>query len=110
MEYRVRLSPEADDEIEEALRWIFERSARGAVRWYNGLMEALQSLSHWPNRCPLAPENETFDEEIRQLLYGRRMNRYRILFTVEGREVRILHVRHGARRYLRPNSGGGDDN
>jgi len=53
-----------------------------------------------PKRCPLAPENEYYPEEIRQLLYGRRQGRYRILFTIEQRTVTILHVRHGAQRYI----------
>jgi hypothetical protein len=57
-----------------------------------------------PKRCPLARENEYFSREIRQLLYGRGRNSYRILFTiVEGEDVstvRILHIRHTAQQTL----------
>lgn len=100
MAFRVELSPQANREAEEAYRWIAEASPRGAHRWYNGLMDALRSLSHHPERCPLAPENDVFDEDIRQLLYGRRQHRYRVLFTIHGKTVQVLHIRHGARRYL----------
>jgi len=100
MAYRVELSPEADAEIEAAYRWVFDRSSRGANRWYNGLMVALGSLDRRPRRCPLAPETQAFDEEIRQLLYGRRQHRCRILFTICKQTVRVLHVRHDARRHL----------
>jgi hypothetical protein len=48
----------------------------------------------------LASENGHFAEEIRQLLYGRGRNRYRILFTIGEEAVHVLHIRHGARRYL----------
>jgi hypothetical protein len=51
-----------------------------------------------PRRCPIAPENDDFDVEVRQLLYGE----FRVLFTVEDDVVRVLHVRHGARRFLTP--------
>jgi negative regulator of sigma E activity len=51
-----------------------------------------------PKRCPLARENEHFSQELRQLLYGRGRNSYRIVFTVLEEQdistVRILHIRH----------------
>jgi len=57
-----------------------------------------------PKRCPIARENEYFTNEIRQLLYGKGRNLYRILFTiVEGENistVRILHIRHAAQQTL----------
>lgn len=65
---------------------------------------AFLSLSQMPKRCPLARENEYFSQEIRQLLYGRGRNSYRVLFTIlEGQEVstvRILHIRHAAQQTL----------
>ncbi len=54
-----------------------------------------------PERCAHAPENRWFKREIRQLLY----DQYRILFTIRGRTVRVLHVRHGARLELGKRTG-----
>ncbi|WP_113961620.1 hypothetical protein [Roseimicrobium gellanilyticum] len=50
----------------------------------------------------MAPENRfgIFDREVRQMLYGKGYWKYRILFFVEGDIVQIVHVRHGARRWL----------
>jgi len=62
--------------------------------------EAIASLSSLPERCPLAPENARFPFEVRQLLYGRKPHVYRILFTIEGDAVKILHIRHARRRPL----------
>ncbi len=42
-------------------------------------------------------ESVFFDEEIRHLDYGK----YRILFTVKGKTVIVLRIRHGSRDYLR---------
>jgi plasmid stabilization system protein ParE len=72
-----------------------------AERWLDGIEDAILSLREFPNRCPLARESREFPEEIRQFLYGRRAGKYRILFVIRNDEVRILHVRHGARRWMR---------
>lgn len=57
-----------------------------------------------PKRCSLARENKYFSQEIRQLIYGRGRNSYRILFTIlEEQEiptVRILYIRHGSQQTI----------
>lgn len=57
-----------------------------------------------PKRCPLARENEYFSQEIRQLLYGRGRNSYRVLFTVLEEQnistVRVLHIRHASQQII----------
>lgn len=96
--YRVEPTDKALVDAGEAYFWISEQSEKAALRWYEGLMRAFRSLEKNPFRCPVAPESAFFEEEIRQLIYGR----YRILFTVEKETVFVLRVRHGARRYLKP--------
>jgi len=102
MTFRVIIQPPAQADIEETYRWIAKSSPQSAATWYNGLIDAIETLTTLPHRCPLAPENDAFEEEIRQLLYGKRGGVYRILFTLVGETVRVLHVRYGARRYLTP--------
>ncbi|MCF2149353.1 hypothetical protein IQ276_023565 [Desmonostoc muscorum LEGE 12446] len=51
-----------------------------------------------PSRCSLAFENYFFEQEIRQLLYGKGRNAYRILFTIVNDSVEILFVRHAAQK------------
>ena len=98
MTYRVHIQPSAEADLEDAYRWIAEDAPLAAARWYKGLVEAMQTLRSFPERCPVAPEDRAFPETIRQLLYGRRQQRYRILFTVQDDRVEILHIRHGARK------------
>lgn len=38
--------------------------------------------------------------DVRQLLYGRKPHVHRILFTIDGEMVNILHIRHGRRKSL----------
>jgi len=105
MSYRIEISSVAELEADNALlRTSQFTSPERARQWYEGLIRAIESLSEMPKRCTLARENEYFSKEIRQLLYGRGRNSYRILFTlVEGNEeptVRILHIRHSSQQNL----------
>lgn len=104
MSYRVVVEPRAANDIEAAYHWIAFQAPENAVKWFNGLNDALATLEHFPERCPHAPEDDFYEIEIRQLFYGKRIGRYRILFTIVADIVHILHVRHGARRQLHEQS------
>ncbi len=103
MKYLIDISSVAEAEIDTILLGLSQlASPAQASQWYLGLLEAIESLSQMPNRCALARENKNFSLEIRQLIYGRGRNLYRVLFTVLDGEnastVRILHIRHGLQR------------
>lgn len=77
MKYRIEISSVTEAEADSAfLRLSQVVSPAKASQWYSGLLQAIESLSQMPKRCPLARENEYFSEEIRQLLYGRGRNSY----------------------------------
>jgi hypothetical protein len=59
--------------------------------------EAIASLANSPERRAFAPETDRSPFEVRQLLDGRRPHAYRILFTIRGDVVHVLHIRHGRR-------------
>ncbi len=81
--------------------WIFERSPQGAEAWAQAYIEALESLTTHPLRCGLAPENEDHEVEIRQRIFRTRYgNPYRLLFTIAGKEVQVLHVRGQGQRFV----------
>ena len=95
--YRVVVEPEALEDIADAYQWIANHSPAAAVRWFNGLTGARDSLQRYPSRCAVVSVMSEADSKVRQLLYGRRRNRYRLLFTIRGDSVHILRVIHGAR-------------
>lgn len=80
MRYTVIFAPAAEADLEDAFRWIARDSLGNAVKWYNCCINAIKSLRDFPGRCALAPENDVFKEDIRQLIYGN----YRILYTIRG--------------------------
>jgi plasmid stabilization system protein ParE len=102
MTHQVVFQPSAQAEMEAAYDWTAERAPMTAAQWYNRFVDAIRSLADNPERCPLAPENEYFSEEIRNLFYGKRRNAYRIIFTIRGDTVHVLHIRRGSRQVLKP--------
>jgi plasmid stabilization system protein ParE len=102
MKFSVIILPGAESDIASAAGWIAEHSPVAAARWLEGIRRAISTLSEMPSRCPIALDRLGGGVAVRQLLYGLRHNRYRILFTVRGDTVHVLHVRHGARARIRP--------
>ncbi len=74
-----------------------EHAPETAARWLrlSRFEESLQTPLDNPTRCSLAPENDLLDQPIYQLFYGKRSSRYRVLFTIEGENLLVLHIRRG---------------
>ena len=70
MTYEVHIEPRAHSDVDEEYRWIARSSTERAETWAHGAFAAIFTLEEFPRRCPLAPENDDFDVEIRHLLYG----------------------------------------
>jgi plasmid stabilization system protein ParE len=101
MAFRVESTFGAKDDLDDILAWLQANEAgETGLRWFRKMEEAIASLSELPQRCPIAPENADFPFEVRQLLYGRKPHEYRVLFTIDGDMVVVLHVRHGRRKRL----------
>ncbi|MBR8829323.1 MAG: type II toxin-antitoxin system RelE/ParE family toxin [Gomphosphaeria aponina SAG 52.96 = DSM 107014] len=104
MKYQIEISSIAESEADRAfLRLSQLISPTKASQWYSGLLKAIESLSQMPKRCPLARENHYFSQEIRQLLYGKGHNSYRIIFAIVEEKiptVRILHIRHTSQQRI----------
>lgn len=61
-----------------------------AQRWVRQIRTAVsKQLSLMPKGFPIAPENDEFAEEIRQMIVGR----YRVLYTIRKRTIHVLHIR-----------------
>ncbi|KAI9131291.1 type II toxin-antitoxin system RelE/ParE family toxin [Acaryochloris sp. CCMEE 5410] len=100
MAFQVEITPIAEAQIEQAYRWYRERNPEFADRWFRGLMNTIATLQEKPQRCALAIEHEIFPEEVRQLLYGKNKNVYRVLFTIQEGTVYTLYIRHSAQAPL----------
>jgi plasmid stabilization system protein ParE len=104
MRYPVDLAANAAAELEQLYLWVVAQAPHRGPAWFNGLEKAILSLDRHPDRCPIAPEGLDSAHPIRVLHYGRRPHIYSVFFTVDHADeaVRIVHVRHGARKPATP--------
>jgi len=88
--YRVEFTNEAKRDINESYEWgRREWGDAKALEWYRSLRaKTREILTHFPLSQPVAPESPEAGTELRQVIFGR----YRILFEIEKRTVRVLHV------------------
>ncbi|MBS1823028.1 MAG: type II toxin-antitoxin system RelE/ParE family toxin [Acidobacteria bacterium] len=87
--------PRAERDLEIIFQFVQADTSTTANKWFNGLIDAIESLSVLPQRNP----GTTEDPALRQLLYGNKPHIYRIIYSIDlsRKIVDILHVRHGAR-------------
>jgi plasmid stabilization system protein ParE len=91
------VTPEAKADLRDIYRYLRDRAPRAATQWSIRARAGIKTLSHSPERCPLAPESVHFNEPIRQMLLGTgNRGTYRVLFVIVDKSVRVIHVRHAS--------------
>ena len=96
--YRVVFDPGAQEEALEAAEHIAKFAPTSAAKWFAGLEKLIESLHTMPGRCGKARESETLGTDLRQYIH----HSHRVIFLIEEEAgiVRILHIRHSARRAI----------
>ncbi len=91
VQYKVTFLSGAYDDILEAYDWgVLNWGDELAQAWLEDLYEtAYGVLKISPLGCPIAPDNDAWDFEVRMLVF----RRYRILFTVLTDEKDVVVVR-----------------
>ncbi len=100
MQYRVVLQRLANQDLEDAYARAAENAPETAARWLDRFHQALSTLGNHPERCPFARENSKVDVELREFLFGKKPYVFRVVFTIDGQNVRILRIRRAQRRFL----------
>ena len=98
MVYRVRLTPRAVEDIGRIYRRVVQEAQTPDQQWYNQLIDKLYSLVTYPERCKVMEGFSKPGRVVRKLLYGRKPHIYLIYFDIIEDVVRIIHIRHAARR------------
>ena len=92
MKFEVILQQTAREEAKYIARYLMlNAGAKITKKWEFQLSAAIDSLASMPRRCPFAREAQIIaDIELRQMIVGS----YRMIFTIEHKNVHILHIRH----------------
>ena len=83
-------TPTARDCLDEILSFIAAKSPAGASRVLEAVLASAESLADLSERGRVVPETD--DESIREIF----VFRYRLIYQVSSREVRVLAILHGA--------------
>jgi plasmid stabilization system protein ParE len=103
--YQIRLRRKAHADIDEHFGFIGNRMGLAvAARWRDRLIARVDTLSNQPEGYSLAEEAPDLGIELREMLFGRRRQVYRILFTIDGQTANIHRVRHAAQDRLSPDN------
>ena len=98
MAYRVEFTPKVEGDLDELYSWVAQNAPYRGPLWFDRFEATILSLRNFPERCPVVEGLSTPKDIIRQLVFGRKRNRYVVYYAVFGDVVRIPHVRHSARR------------
>jgi plasmid stabilization system protein ParE len=92
--FNTHLSWRAQRDVDRILAWLTERSPTGAASWLRTWDETFAILESSADSYGLAPESEGHPFEIHQILFRTRKGReYRALYTIQGSDVFIMHIR-----------------
>lgn len=100
MVFQVEITAPALSDAETYTEYIrkVKQEPIAAERWFRGLVKAIHSLEHFPERCPILPEYAGFPVDLRHLIHYS----HRIIFSVEkaSRTVLIYRIYHSSREPL----------
>jgi plasmid stabilization system protein ParE len=102
MKRRLNITPTALAELEVEYAWLLKRTPQHAPSWYSGLVDQMFALENADRPFKLVPESEAFDRPLYEIRYGSRRHQRRILFIVQGNDIHVVGIRHGARKPLTP--------
>ena len=100
MTFHVVLQQTAVTDLQSYYDYAADRSPIDAGRWLDRFQGALQSLCERPDRCSKARENGKVDAELWEFHWGKRPNVFRVIFTIDGDNIRVLRILRAQRRPL----------
>ena len=94
MKYNVVSLRRANDDVRHITRWIAERSVQGANAWLDAYSALVDRLAEHPDAFATALEDPDSNIPLKQALFRTQHGRtYRAVFTIVGKDVRILRIR-----------------
>ena len=100
MNYKVLVFPSAVADLDAAYSYAAKHAPMTAARWLERFQSAIDGLTVNPTAWPLAHESVRTKLALREMLFGKRPNVFRVVFEIVDAEVHVLRIRRGAQRWL----------
>lgn len=103
MNFEVVLLSAAQNEFRSILEYLERPSPQGAAVWLDAFEKTVDRLESDADKLAHAPENALVDFPIRHVMFRTAKGKpYRMLYTIVGQQVRVLHVRGPGQDLMRP--------
>lgn len=98
-EYSIHITAEASKDLDDIFRWIATHSEQNALRLVESLRSQIHRLADFPGKYEVYRRARAGRPDVHSMAAPP----YIVYFTIleAAREVRILTIRHGARRQPR---------
>lgn len=93
--YKVKIYPAAKQDLREIIDYLNTLSQQAALRYYDFLIEEIESLSQMPFRCP-KPRDIALAAKGYQYLI---VENYLVFYVVVGDTVQIRRILYAKRNY-----------
>jgi plasmid stabilization system protein ParE len=93
--YNVDILPIARDDIAEIYHYIAMDNPNAALRVTDEIMDKIDTLGEFPERCPIVPDRALAQQGYRMLI----IKNYLVFFKVFKSQVLVFRVLHGKRDY-----------
>lgn len=101
MAFRVKPTTRAKRDLDVLLkRLLDERAGEAGLRSFQGLKAAINTLAEFSGALPAGVGGCHLSFRGTALTLGHKPHIYRVLFTVKGDVVVVLHIRHGRQQTL----------
>ena len=93
--YKVKIYSAAQKDFEEIIEYLNTLSPQAAIKYYDLIVEKINSLAQIPERCPLAKDLQLRVRGYRTLV----IENYIVFYIIKEDLVQIHRILYGRRQY-----------
>lgn len=93
--YRIKIYKKAEKDLEEIVLYLNRFYAETALKYYDLMVSAINTLADHPKRCPLVRDETLRMREYRYLL----VENYIVFFIIRGNIIQIRRILYSKQQY-----------
>jgi addiction module RelE/StbE family toxin len=94
-QYNVKIFPVAQNDLKNIVDYLNTLYSDAAIRYYDLIIEKVETLKTMPERCPLAKDTQLRLRGYRMLF----VNNYIVFYVISGKTIEIRRILYARRQY-----------